>query len=105
MAAAATSARITMPGPPPADVSSTERCLPRPCSRMSRTSSCQRFFSSALPSSEMPSGPGNISGKRVRMVADQLLDMVGIFVVLGYRHHDKPIGNIDHRDRLFGEGQ
>ena len=57
IAAAATSARITMPGPPPAGVSSTVRCLPKPCSRMSRTSSRQRFFSSALPNSESAQRP------------------------------------------------
>ena len=37
--AASTSARITMPGPPPAGVSSTARWRPSPCSRMSRASS------------------------------------------------------------------
>src|SRR5258706_10862643 len=104
MAAAATSARITMPGPPPAGVSSTVRCLPKPCSRMSRTSSRQRSFSSALPSSEMPSGPGNISGKSVRTVACQLLDMVGVLVVLRNCDNDEPIGDIDHRCRFLGKG-
>src|SRR5215471_14032719 len=93
-----------MPGPPPAGVSSTVRCLPRPWSRMSRTSSDQKFFSSALPSSEMPSGPGNISGKRVRTVACQLLDMIVIFVVLRHGNNDESFGDIDHRRGFLGEG-
>src|SRR5690348_259169 len=108
MAAFATSARITMPGPPPAGVSSTVRCLPRPCSRMSRTSSDQRFFSNALPKSEMPSGPGNISGKSVRTVADQLLDMrVRALVLVVFRHgHDDIAGfDIQHRHRFAAEDQ
>src|SRR5690349_12975953 len=94
-----------MPGPPPAGVSSTVRCLPSPWSRISRTSSDQRLFASALPSSEMPSGPGNISGKRVRTVACQLFDMVIVFIVFGDSHDDKTFGNLDHRHGLFGEGQ
>src|SRR5256885_3536674 len=105
MTAQATSARITMPGPPPAGVSSTVRCLPRPWSRMSRTSSDHRPFSRALPSSEMPRGPGNISGKRVRIVADQLLDMVVVFFILWDRDDDVPGFDIEHRHRLLGEGQ
>src|SRR5471032_2473057 len=94
-----------MPGPPPAGVSSTVRCLPSPCSRMSRTSRFQRFFSSALPKSETPSGPGNISGNRVKTVADQLLDMIGAVIVLGHGNDKKTSGDIDHRHCLPGEGQ
>src|SRR5579863_6411096 len=94
-----------MPGPPPAGVSSTVRCLPRPWSRMSRTSSDQRFFSSALPSSEMPSGPGNISGKSVRTVADQLLDMVVIFIVFRHGHDDIAGRDIEHRHGFLAEGE
>src|SRR3954464_14792787 len=105
MAAAATSARITMPGPPPAGVSSTVRCLPRPWSRMSRTSSDQRLFSSALPKSEMPSGPGNISGKRVRTVTDQLFDMIVIFIVFGHGHDNIAGFDIQHRYCLAAEDQ
>src|SRR6185503_16495134 len=105
IAAAATSARITMPGPPPAGVSSTVRCLPRPWSRMSRTSSDQRSFSSALPNREMPSGPGNISGKRVRTVADQLLDMVVVFVIFRYSDDNITSFDIQHRHRLAAEDQ
>ena len=48
IAADATSARITMPGPPPAGVSSTVRCLPIPWSRMSSTSSDHRSRSQRL---------------------------------------------------------
>ena len=42
IAAASTSARSTMPGPPPAGVSSTLRCLSVADARMSRASSAQR---------------------------------------------------------------
>src|SRR6185312_1856939 len=107
-AAAATSARITMPGPPPAGLSSTVRCLPRPWSRMSRISRDQRWFANPLPSSEIPSGPGNISGNSVRTVADQLLD-IGMRAVglVFFRHRDlnTATGNIDHRHGLACEGQ
>src|ERR1700761_543217 len=108
IAAAATSARITMPGPPPAGVSSTVRCLPRPWSRMSRTWSDQRFFSRPLPRSEMPSGPGNISGKSVRTVADQLLDMrvrALVFVVFWHRDDNITGFDIQHRHGLAAEDQ
>src|SRR3569623_560983 len=71
---------------------------------MLRTSSDQRLFASALPKSEMPNGPGNISGKRVRTVADQLLDMIVVFIVFGYGDDDKALGDVNHRHRLFGEG-
>jgi hypothetical protein len=50
------SARITMPGPPPAGVSSTARWRPVPCSRMSRASSNHRLRASASPTSDWPSG-------------------------------------------------
>src|SRR3569833_4189000 len=72
---------------------------------MSRTSSDQRSLESALPNSEMPSGPGNISGKRVRTVADQLLDMIVVFIV--FRHSDDNIAGFDiqHRHRLAAEDQ
>src|SRR5215213_2761903 len=72
---------------------------------MSRTSSDQRPLASALPSSEMPSGPGNISGKSVRTVAFQLLDMVIVFHVFRYRDLDAATGDVDQRHRLFGESQ
>src|SRR6185312_9133239 len=110
MAAAATSARITMPGPPPAGVSSTVRCLPRPCSRISRTSSDQRLFVSALPSNDTPRGPGNISGKSVRTVADQMFDIdllhvIRVFVVLGNGDNDAPARNVDGGYGLAGESE
>src|ERR1700722_13469403 len=94
-----------MPGPPPAGVSSTVRCLPKPCSRMSRTSSDQSPLASPLPSIETPKGPGNISGKSVRTVADQLLNVVAAFIVFWYRDDHAAAGDVDHRHSLAGEGQ
>ena len=72
-AAAKTSARMTMPGPPPAGVSSTERWRPRPCSRICLVSSDHNPRSRASPASEAPSGPGKISGNSVRIVARQAM--------------------------------
>src|SRR5271163_747847 len=74
-AAAASTARpstsgfITMPGPPPAGVSSTERCLSMAKLRISTTSSAQAPDAKALPARLPPSGPGNMSGKMVRTLA------------------------------------
>src|SRR4030095_6115561 len=65
MAASTTSGRITMPGPPPKGVSSTERCLSRAKSRMSTVSKAQAPASSAWPAIDWPSGPGNIWGNSV----------------------------------------
>src|SRR5690625_210913 len=70
-AASTTSGRITIPGPPPRGASSTERCLSRANSRMSRTSNAQSPRSSPLPVRLKPSGPGKASGKRVRTLAVQ----------------------------------
>src|SRR3569832_1141723 len=81
IAATATSARITKPKPQPDNKTTTEQSKPRPKTRMLRTSSDQRSLESALPNSEIPKRPGNISGKSVRTVADQLLDMVVVFIV------------------------
>src|SRR6185437_4259319 len=75
IAAATISGRITMPGPPPKVPSSTERCLSRAKSRMSTVSSRHTPSRNALPASEWPSGPGNISGKMVNTVALQRSDM------------------------------
>src|ERR1700733_9715604 len=69
MAAAKISARSTMPGPPPAGVSSTLRWRSVAESLISRASSDQTPEASALPARLTPSGPGNISGNRVRTVA------------------------------------
>src|SRR6185437_8595647 len=66
MARASTSAFITMPGPPPAGVSSTVRCLSAAKLRISTMSSDQAPAVSALPARLKPSGPGNISGKMLR---------------------------------------
>ena len=68
-AAQSTSARMTMPGPPPAGVSSTARWRPTPCSRICRVSRPQTPRESASPASDRPKGPGNISGNSVRIVA------------------------------------
>ena len=65
-ALASTSAFITMPGPPPAGVSSTVPCLSSACARMSIASSDHSPAFSAFPARLMPSGPGNISGNMVR---------------------------------------
>src|SRR5712664_2028123 len=73
MASASTSARSTMPGPPPAGVSSTLRCRSVAESLMSRASRAQRPEASALPARLTPSGPGNISGNSVSTVACQIL--------------------------------
>ena len=71
-AASTTSGRITMPGPPPNGVSSTVRCLSRrEVADVHRFERPQRPPPSALPASEWPSGPGNISGNRVSTVARQ----------------------------------
>src|SRR3984957_2456156 len=69
MARPRTSAFITMPGPPPAGVSSTVRCLSPANVRMSTTSSDHAPIANALPARLAPSGPGNISGKMVRTLA------------------------------------
>src|ERR1700727_994200 len=71
MAAANTSARNTMPGPPPAGVSSTLRWRSVAEARISRASSAHSPAESALPARLTPSGPGNISGNRVRTVVCQ----------------------------------
>src|SRR5258706_10682318 len=76
MASASTSARITMPGPPAAGVSSTLRWRSVAESRMARAASAHRPDASALPARLTPSGPGNISGNRVRTVARQVIRKV-----------------------------
>src|SRR3989338_5370936 len=68
-AASSTSARSTMPAPPPAGVSSTFRCLPIPKGRRSIVSSAQSPMSSALPVSDRPSTPGKASGNSVMILA------------------------------------
>src|SRR5262245_39743429 len=72
-ARASTSAFMTMPGPPPAGVSSTVRCLSVACARMSTVSSDQTPDASALPARLCASGPGNISGKMVNTLARHML--------------------------------
>src|SRR4051794_6815361 len=70
-ARASTSAFITMPGPPPAGVSSTVRWRSVAKFRMSTVSRDQRPLPSALPARLWPSGPGNMSGKMVSTLARQ----------------------------------
>src|SRR3546814_9415511 len=69
MAASITSGRMTMPAPPPNGVSSTVRCLSRAWQRMSTVSTAHSPASNALPASDAPSGPGNISGNSVSTTA------------------------------------
>ena len=100
MARASTSAFITMPGPPPAGVSSTVPCRSVACARMSCASSDQTPAASALPARLSPSGPGNISGNSVRMVARHIVrHSVG-----AERHDDHAArGDVDLRHRGVGE--
>src|ERR1043166_7518085 len=58
---------------------------------MSRTSRVQSSFFSALPSSEMASGPGNISGNSVKTVADQVISY-SVMPTLMYRARIAKIG-------------
>src|SRR5690349_13353211 len=71
MAAPSTSARSTIPAPPPAGVSSTWRWRPSPKSRICTLASDHNPADSAEPTSDTPSGPGNISGNNVSTVARQ----------------------------------
>src|ERR1700733_8107627 len=86
MARPSTSAFITMPGPPPAGVSSTLRCLSVAKLRISATSSAQAPAAKALPARLAPKGPGNISGNKVRTLARHIL------AVPGRKLDDKPAG-------------
>src|SRR5437763_6994006 len=72
-AAASTSGRSTIPAPPPAGVSSTLRCLSVAKSRMLVASRLQMPSSSARPARLVPSGPGNMSGYRVRTEARKVI--------------------------------
>src|SRR5689334_1730178 len=111
IAAARISARSTMPGPPPAGVSSTLRCLSVAELRMSRASSSHRPETSALPARLTPSGPGNISGNSVRMMARQLIEIRlregGLFALdfLRQLDHDAAGFDIDGRHHGVGERQ
>ena len=101
-ALASTSAFITMPGPPPAGVSSTVPCLSMACARMSMASSDHRPALSARPARLTPSGPGNISGKIVSTVARHIAG-----VLRHARQHDDDVlrGDIDFRHDRIGERQ
>src|SRR5580658_6879676 len=89
MARPSTSAFITMPGPPPAGVSSTVRRLSAAKARISTTSSDQAPEASALPARLAPKGPGKTSGKMVNTLARHILP--------SRRNHNPPGGNIDDR--------
>src|SRR5579863_5703506 len=95
MARPSTSGFITMPGPPPAGVSSTERCLSVAKSRISTTSSAQVPAVKALPARLAPKGPGNVSGKMVRTLARHMS------VVLRRQFDDQTSG----REIDVGHGQ
>src|SRR4029079_7962879 len=69
MARASTSGFMTMPGPPPAGVSSTVRCLSVAKARMSMASSDHTPAARALPARLALKGPGKISGNSVRTLA------------------------------------
>src|ERR1700680_2013806 len=98
MAETATSARTTMPGPPPEGVSSPVRWRPTPWTRMSRTSRSQSRSCKALSISEAASGPGNNSGNSVRTVARHML-----LLVLGVaRRLDDDAAGSDIYDRHIG---
>ena len=75
--AASTSARSTMPAPPPAGVSSTARWRPTPWSRMSCAASAHSPRARPSPASERPSGPGNIAGNRVKTSARHIVELSG----------------------------
>ncbi len=84
MARASTSAFITMPGPPPAGVSSTVRCLSVAALRMSIVSSDHRPPDQApCRRGSNPSGPGNISGNIVRTLARHIVRSQSLLLVDG----------------------
>src|SRR5512139_432838 len=82
------SAFITMPGPPPAGVSSTVRCLSVACTRMSWQSSRQMPEARALPARLTPSGPGNISGKIVSTDARHMVNTLSAVVPAAAEIHN-----------------
>src|SRR3954449_10868493 len=88
-AAATTSGRSTIPAPPPAGVSSTLRCLSVAKSRMFRVSSDQMPSSSARPARLAPSGPGNMSGYKVRTVARKVIAEPPLSQSIGRRMGDE----------------
>src|ERR1700726_1079278 len=98
IATASTSARKTMPGPPPAGVSSTLRWRSVAESRMSRASSAHRPEASALPARLRPSGPGNISGNKVSTVARQIVALA--VMLLPLRHNCREIEPLHQGRRL-----
>src|SRR5689334_483868 len=118
-AASTTSGRITLPAPPPNGVSSTVLCRSVAKLRMSEVSSRHSPFSKALPARLCPSGPGNISGKRVSTRAVQVDAfragswlLTSLFSnrfrgeeVLRQIDHDLSGREIHDRHEAIGEGQ
>src|SRR3954465_4700962 len=116
-AASTTSGRITIPAPPPNGVSSTVLCLSVAKLRMPELSSRHKPFSKALPARLCPSGPGNISGKRVstRAVQGGRWLVTSLFLVLSNRcrgeevvrqiDDDLAAGEIHDGHEAIGEGQ
>src|SRR3954451_21983641 len=90
IAAASTSGRSTIPAPPPAGVSSTLRCLSVAKSRMLVAWRLQMPSSSARPARLVPSGPGNMSGYRVRTEARKVIAEPPLSQSIGARM-DEPI--------------
>src|SRR5690242_13298185 len=111
IARASTSAFITMPGPPPAGVSSTVRWRSVAWVRMSCASSRQMPVASALPARLCPSGPGNISGKMGRTVACHMVSVLVACAASVLEHtggridHDAAALDVDHRHGRAGEWQ
>src|SRR6476646_8164655 len=97
------SARITMPAPPPAGVSSTERCLSVAKSRMSIAASAHLPSPSAFPARLNPKGPGNISGKMVRTVARHMEVPINLrhCPALGDRRHGASLESQELLDSRF----
>src|SRR5215470_4554656 len=108
-AASTTSGRITMPGPPPNGVSSTEWCLSRAKLRISTLSRAQMPDSSACPASDWPSGPGNIAGNSVKTRTVQSGSAIGAdsvrtrFGVGRGIDNDASRTEIDDRHKPIGE--
>src|SRR5258705_4217103 len=112
IARASTSAFITMPGPPPAGVSSTVRWRSLAWVRISCASSRQMPVASALPARLVPSGPGNMSGKMVRTVVCHMLLATCALLRRSFFEHafrriddDAPARDVDHRNGRAAERQ
>src|SRR6056297_3861455 len=132
MARPITSARSTMPAPPPAGVSSTLRCRPSPNSRRSMVSSDHSPSRSARPVRLSARTPGKACGSRVMTRAVHTCASTGVCVIrsrgciegrmllrpwergvsamvseypFGRVGDDAARAKVDGRHRLAGEGQ